>query len=136
FEHEFNSALEIADGNVLVHVQALDLVESGDVGSVCVVAAIHPARDDDSHRRLLLLHDADLDGRSMGAEQRGLWSGRCRVSSVSAAVFRPLNVEGVLRIAGGMISGRIEGVETVVFVLDLGAIRNDETDLAETSHDV
>src|SRR5881396_3152121 len=35
-----------------------------------------------------------------------------------------------------MVSGRVERVETVIFVFDLGSIGHDEPDLAKAAHDV
>src|SRR5436189_6439568 len=51
-------------------------------------------------------------------------------------VVRLRQIKRVLRVARGMIGGRIEGVETMIFVLDLRSIGNDEPNLAEAAHDV
>ena len=59
-EDEFDRAFEVADGDVLVHVKPLDLVERGIVRGVGVVAAIHAAGDDDAHGRRLFFHHANL----------------------------------------------------------------------------
>src|SRR5208283_1437964 len=46
-EHEFDRAFQIADGDVPIHVKPLDLVKSGIVGRISIIAAIHPAWHDD-----------------------------------------------------------------------------------------
>ena len=71
-EHEFHRALQIADGDAFVHVKALDLLESGVVRGVRVVAAIDAAGHDDAHGRRLLFHHANLDGGSMRAQEQGV----------------------------------------------------------------
>src|SRR6266849_139779 len=68
-EHELDGAFQVTDGNVAVYVEALHLVESRVVRGVRVVAAIDAARHDDTHGRLLLFHHADLDGRSVRAQE-------------------------------------------------------------------
>src|SRR6185437_1212686 len=45
-------------------------------------------------------------------------------------------IERVLRIAGGMVGGRVQRIEAMIFVLDLRAIRDDEANLAETTYDI
>ena len=45
-------------------------------------------------------------------------------------------VERVLRVAGRVVGGGVQRVETMVFVLDLGAVGDDEADLAEAADDV
>src|SRR5256886_13678326 len=44
-------------------------------------------------------------------------------------------IESVLRVARGMDGGRVERVETVIFVFDLRSIGDDEPDLAKAAHD-
>src|SRR5438552_18686311 len=51
-------------------------------------------------------------------------------------VVRLRQIKRVLRVARGMVGGRIEGVEAMIFVLDLRSIGNDEANLAEAAHDV
>src|ERR1035437_1582415 len=47
-----------------------------------------------------------------------------------------LQIERVLCIARGMVGGRVQGVETVILVLDLGTVCDYEPDLAKTADDV
>ena len=58
---------EIEKRNVFIDIEAFDLVEVGAVGGVGCVAAEATTGRDDSDRRLLLEHGADLHGRGMGA---------------------------------------------------------------------
>lgn len=60
-EHEFDGALEVADRDVFIDVEAFDLLEGGVMGGVGVIASVDPAWDDDADRRGLAFHDADLD---------------------------------------------------------------------------
>src|SRR5579863_8663164 len=45
-------------------------------------------------------------------------------------------IEGVLRIARGMIGGGVERVETMILVLDFRSVRHRKTDFAEGADDV
>ena len=47
-----------------------------------------------------------------------------------------LQIERVLCIARGMVGGRVQGVEAVILVLDLGTVGDYEPDLAETADDI
>ena len=75
----------------------------------------------------------------MGAEQqrfttaltRALSPGRGR--SIRRVVGK---IKCVLRIAGGMVGGRVERVETMILVLDFRAVGDDEADFAEAADDV
>src|SRR3989442_15402866 len=49
-------------------------------------------------------------------------------------VARLRQIKGVLRVTRGMVGGRIEGVEAMIFVLNLRSIGNNETNLAEAAH--
>ena len=61
-------ALEVGQRDALVDDEALDLVEHRRVRGVGV-AAVDLAEADDVDGRPLLLHDAHLDGRGVGAQQ-------------------------------------------------------------------
>src|SRR5205823_1232923 len=60
-EYEFDRAFEIAHRDVAIHIKTFDLVEGGIVRGVGIVAAVNPARDNDSDRRALLFHHPNLD---------------------------------------------------------------------------
>ena len=60
-----------------------------------------------------------------------VWVRRSRRSDSSV-----LEVKCVLRIARRMIGRRVQRVEAMILVLDLGAVRDDEADLAEDADDV
>src|ERR1035441_3694847 len=47
-----------------------------------------------------------------------------------------LQIERVLCIARGMVGGRVQGVEAVILVLDLGTVGHYEPDLAKAAHDI
>ena len=74
-----------------------------------------------------VFHDADLHGRGVGAQQEP----RLRDGRRGGG-----QVEGVLRIAGRMVGGGVQRVEAMVFVLDFGAVGDDEADLAEAADDI
>src|SRR5271163_206950 len=68
-KNEFHSALEVANGDIAIHVKALDLLKGGIVGGVRVVAAVNAPRGNDSDRRRAAFHGADLDGGRVGTQQ-------------------------------------------------------------------
>ena len=111
-------ALEVAEGDALVHHQAFDLVEHGRVGHVRI-PAVGLARHDDPDRRPLRFHGADLHGRGVGAEQH---------------LFG--HEQGVLHVPGRMVLGKVQGLEVVVIQLDLGAFGDVEAHAAEDGGDV
>ena len=82
------------------------------------VDAIHAAGRDDLDRRRMRFHVADLDRRSLRAQNHAA-----------------LDVEGVLHRARRMIFRRIERREIVEVVLDLGTIRDFEAKRAEQGFD-
>lgn len=75
--------------HALIHEEPFELVEHGAVARV-IVHAVDAARHDDGHGRLGLLHDPHLHGRRVGAQHNAR-----------------LHEEGVVRIARGVIGGRV-----------------------------
>src|SRR6266850_358964 len=65
----FDGAGEIAKSNVRVHGESFDLMKGEGMRGVGIVAAIDLAGDNDAHGRFLLLHGANLHGRSVRAEK-------------------------------------------------------------------
>jgi hypothetical protein len=115
-EEVLEGAFEVGEGDVLIHVEAFELVEDGEVGGVDLVAAIGGTGGDDADGEFFdRLHGADLHAGGVGAEK--------------AAV---VEVEGVALVAGGVVSGGVEGVEAVPFGLDLGAFSEGEAHAAES----
>ena len=72
------------------------------MGGVGFVGAVDAAGADDADGRLARGHDARLHGRGMRAQDDVV-----------------VDVEGVLRVAGGMVLGQVEQFKVVVVVLDL-----------------
>ena len=120
-EDKLHRALEVANGDVFVDVQPLNLMKSGVVRGVCCVPAINAARHDDAHRRRRLFHHANLNRGSVRAQERPLAG---------------VEEKCVLRVASGVVGRGVERVEAVVFRLNLGAIGHGEADFAEAAHDV
>ena len=81
------------------------------------VAAEHPPGRDNPHRRLMGLHHPDLHRAGLRAKNPPVGK-----------------IEGVLRVAGGMVRRRVERVEVVIDVLDLRPLRDDEPHPAEDRH--
>ena len=108
-------ALEVAEGNALVHHQALDLVELGQVAGVCHVAAVHLARRDDVDGKLLVLHGMHLHARGLRAQKHVGLAAHGR--GVAGAVH---HVERVLHAAAGMVGRGVQRLEVVVVGLLLG----------------
>src|SRR5690348_6459657 len=65
----FDGAGEIAESDVGIDGQPFDLVEHEGMRGVGIVAAIDLAGNDDAHRRFLLFHGANLNGRGVRAEK-------------------------------------------------------------------
>lgn len=124
FEDKFDGALEIAHRDVAVHIQTFDLVEGGIVGGVGIVAPIHTARHNDTNRRILLCHRADLDRRGVSAKQKG------RLGGFLA------QVKSVLRIARGVVRRGVQGIEAMIFIFDFGTIGHGKADFAEAADDI
>ena len=103
FEELIYRPFEVGKTDSLVDHQALDLMEHRGVGEVGITA-IHPARTDYANRRRLLLHNADLNRRSMSSQNSSF-----------------VNVEGVMHGPSRVVGRDIQRFEIVVIVLNLGA---------------
>src|SRR5437667_4806496 len=124
FYEIFDGAGEIAEGNVGVDGEAFDPVEGERRGGVGIVAAIDLAGYDDAHGRLLLLHGANLHGRSVGAKKE-----RRR------RAFRQVQIEGVHVVADRMKLRDIQRLEIVVRRFDFGAFDDLAADAEENVFD-
>ena len=101
---------------LLADDKPFDLLKHRRVRQVEIVAAVHLARHDDPHRRLVLLHVADLHRRRMRAKQRG--------RPIRGRRTLPDEVKRVLHVAGRMLRRHIERFEIVVVVFDLGTLEH------------
>src|SRR5439155_9854710 len=124
FYEILDGAGEIAEGDVGVDGEAFDLVEGERMGGVGIVAAIDLAGYDDAHGRLLLLHGANLHGRSVGAKKE-----RRR------RAFWQFQIEGVHVVADRMKLRDIQRLEIVVRRFDFGAFDDREADGEENVFD-
>ncbi len=104
-------ALQVGEGDALVHHEPLDLMEHGAVGGVHLILAVDAAGRNDANGQGLGLHDVDLHGARLGAQQH-------------LVLF--VEVEGVLPVAGGMALFRVQTIEVVGGKLDLGALGDGE----------
>ena len=105
--------LEVGKRRVLVHEQPLDLVKHGGVREVRV-AAVDAARADNTQGRLAALHDPHLYRRGVRAQHHAL-----------------VHKKGVVFGPGRVVRRKVERLEVVVVVLDLGALGNLEAHSAE-----
>ena len=124
-------AFEVGEGDGLAAVRgadakAFDLVEDGRVGGIGGVVAVDLAGNDDAQGRRLGDHGADLDGRSVGAEEEAVAGGFGGLRG---------DLEGVLSVAGGMVFGEVEGFEVVEVGLDLRAERGGVAEVVEDFDD-
>src|SRR5438105_9268408 len=124
FYEILDSAGEITESDVGVNGEAFDLVEGERMRGVGIVTAIDLAGYDDAHGRLLLLHGANLHGRSVGAKKER----RLRV-------FRQVQIESVHVVADGVKLGDIQGFEIVIRRFDFGAFDDGKTDGEEDVFD-
>ena len=105
-------ALQIAERDVGIDRQTLDLVEHRRVRGVGRIVAVHLAGNDDAHRRLQLSMVRICTGEVCVRSSK---RSRCGFDSWSGDEQR------VLRIARGMVRRKIQRLEIVVVGLDLGA---------------
>ena len=102
-------ALQIAHGDVLGHHQTFDLMEHGGVGGIGLVLAEHTAGCQHTQGRLVLLHEADLHGTGLGAQQDGVLI---------------VEIEGVAAIPGGVSLFDVQPGEVVVRKLHFGTVHH------------
>src|SRR4051794_39557072 len=107
FVHEeLQRPFQISHTHVLIYIEAFDLVKLRAVSRVYLVATVGRAWRDHANWRRRRLHRPNLDGGSVGSKESPIGQ-----------------VEGVLFVAGWMISRRVERVETMPFIFDVGTIR-------------
>ena len=121
--------LQVAHRDVLVDVQALELVEVRAVRRIGRVAAINAPGRDDADRRLDLSASCGFAPTTCacgaGISPRGVFL----VTLPKRARVR--EIKRVLRIARRMIGGRVERIETVVLGFNFRAVRDGEADFAQ-----
>ncbi len=115
--------LEVREGDVLVDIEALHLVEDAVRAGADGFVAEHAARADHADREGLGFHRTHLHGGGVGAEQE-----RIQVAGG--------HEEGVLHLAGRVVRREVQGLEHVPVVLDLGAFRDVIAEFAEDVHDL
>jgi len=129
-----DGALEVGQRDALVHHEALDLVEHRRVRRVGV-APVDLAGAQHVHRRALLLHDAHLDGRGVGAQQHAAVGVHDRFRHGLTLLDDP---EGVVGGARGVARRRVERREVVIVELDLGtlgdAVAEADEDVLDLAH--
>ena len=111
-------ALQVAQGDALIHDQAFHLVEHGAVGGIGI-GTEHTAGDQHLDGRLLAVHGADLAAGGLGAEQELVGQ-----------------VEGILHVTGGVILGHVQAGEVVVVILDLRCVSHGKTHAGEHVDDL
>src|SRR5882724_11468782 len=123
--HEIlDGAGEITKRDVRVHGEAFDLVKGEGMRGVRIIAAIDLSGNDDAHRRFLLLHGANLHGRSVRAEKERRRS-----------TFRQFQIKRVHVVTHGMEFGDVQRFGIVIGRFDFGAFNDGETDGKENVFD-
>ena len=112
----FQRPFQVAYGNVRVHIQAFQLVEGGKVRGVNLVTAVGGAGGNHAHGGRLLLHGAYLHGGGVRTQQ-----------------LAGIKVKRVLLIAGRMVLRRVQRVKAVELVLNLRAVRQGKTHVAQNA---
>ena len=110
-------ALQVGHGRALVDHQALDLEELGRRAWRRSPRSGSSGREQRADRRLGRLHDADLPGRRVRAQQAAL----------------DVDVERVPQVAGRVVGRDVEHLEVGEVVLDLGALVGRRTRTARRS---
>jgi len=130
-EDEFDRALEVADGDVLVHVKPFDLVEGRIVRGVGVVAAIDAAGT-------MMRTGGGWDFITRIGRRRCVCGGEVVYARPHPALSPGRGrstrrvvgeIERVLRVARGMVGGRVKRVEAMILILNLRPIGDGEADL-------
>ena len=117
-EEELQRALEVSEGDVLVHIEGLDLVEDAQMSGVDLVTAIGGPGGDDAHGQVLhRFQGADLHAGGVGAQQLAIG-----------------HVEGVALIAGRVVGGRVEGIKAMPLGLHLRSVGEGEAHAAQGAH--
>ncbi len=101
-------SLQIAEGDIRIHAQALDLVEDGRMRRIGRIVAVNLARDHNTYRRRLQFHGADLYRRCVRPHQQP-------VPQRLALLAR--DHQRVLRIARRVVRRKIQRLEIVVIRL-------------------
>jgi hypothetical protein len=127
-EDEFDGALEVGDGDVAIDIEPFDLVERRVVGGIGVVAAVDAAGNDDADRGRLFcitrICTEEVWVRRRSGGGGGLRGGRGAGDRRYPGCRAPDDRRGV------------QGIETMVVILDLRAVGHGEPDLAEGTDDV
>jgi len=113
-KHEDDS-LQIGKGHTLIHAKAFDLMKDRRMGGIRCIPSVATSRCNDSHRRRLALHHANLDRRGMGSEND---------------LF--VNVKGILYLSGRMLLGEIQSFEVVIIGLDFRTLSYGKSHLLKT----
>ena len=108
--------LEVGKGDVLVNVQAFDLMEEAVCAGRDGLVAVNTTGTNHTDRRLHSLHHAALHGRGVGAQEHIGLTG---------------HEEGVLHVASRMVVGKVHRTENVPIVLHLGTIGKREAEARE-----
>ena len=106
-------AFQVGEADVFINDQTFHLVEHRGVGLI-VVVTIDASRRDNTDRRLLVFHGADLHAGGLGAQQ--------------ASGIEP---ESVVVSARRMVTRDIQRIEVVVIVFDFRARRHGKAELTE-----
>ena len=110
-EKSLDRALQVGHRNSAVHDERLHLVEDRLMRRVDRFVPVDPAGRDDLERRAALSQLPDLHGRRVRAEEKR----RVRLA---------VQEERVLCVARRMLRRKVQGLEVVEVVLDLGAVRD------------
>jgi len=110
---------EVGEGDVLIDIEAFDLMEEDVRSAADGLVAVDGARCDDADGRLVGFHHAELG-----------------VGGVCAEEQVGVDVEGVLHVAGGMVGREVESFEVVVVGVDVGAVLDGEAHAGEHLEDL
>src|SRR5713226_1551225 len=120
-------ALQIAARDVGIDCQTFNLVKDGRVRRVGRVVTVNFSRTHHAHRRLHLLHGANLHWRRVRAQQQAV---------AQWLRFLPGDEERVLRVARGMIRRKVQRFKVVIIRLNLRPFLDRVTQIAEDANDL
>ncbi len=116
-EEKLQRSLEIGERHALGDIEPLHLGELREVRGIDFVTAIGRSGRDDTNRWRRVFHHADLNTRSVRAQETAVGK-----------------IKSILLVAGGMVGRGVQRVETMPLGLNVGSVGNGKSHAAETAH--
>src|ERR1700722_16948477 len=106
---------------MFVYIQSFGLMKETVCPGADGLVAVYAAGANDTDRGFLCFHRPGLNAAGMGAQQ---------------PIGMPMDIEGVLHVACGMVLGKIECGKIMPVIFDLGAFRDGKAQAAKYMEDL